>query len=130
MKFSYEIYPEHRLSVLRFTGAITVGDVVRGIQQLWADKRYRPEYNGIVNLQGATAPRAGLEDVKSLLAFLRDDKVSVSQWAAIFTEPKPTALAMIMKAALPGPMKLEVVSSWEAACRVVEVNLPAEMAEV
>lgn len=131
MKFSYEIYPQLRLNILRFSGAITVGDIVRGINQLWADSRYDPTFNGIVNLEGTTTPRAGLDDVKSLLAFLRDhEKISTSRWAAIFTEPKPTALAMILKAALPGPINLEIVSTWEAACHVLQVNLPEELAEV
>jgi hypothetical protein len=129
MKFSYSIHPDRKLNVLRFSGAITIADITRSTEQLWADPLYDRTYNGIVNLQGVTTPRAGLEDIKALLAFYRHDKTSVGWWTAIFSEPKPTALALIFKAALTGPFRLEIVSTWEAACRFLEMDVPASFAD-
>lgn len=123
MKFSYTILPERRLSILRFKGSVSVQDVMTVIQQFWADERYNPEYNGIVSLEGVTT-RAKIEDLKALLDFLEGHRKSVGWWAAILTEPKATALALIFKAAFHGSFNLEIVADWEAACRFLQVDLP------
>src|SRR4051812_26056385 len=121
MKFSYRILPEKRLHIVRFSGSVSVADVTQNIQQLWADHRYNPQYNGIVDLKGVTT-RAKVGDLKGLLEFLENTKMSFGWWAAILTEPKPTALALIFKATFVGSFKLEVVSSWEAACKFLQIE--------
>lgn len=123
MKFTYRILPEQRLNILRFSGSVSVADVTRHIQQFWADSEYDPTYNGIVDLEGVTT-RAKVEDIKTLLDFLENQKTGTGWWAAILTEPKPTALALIFKAVFKGPIKLEVVSSWQAACKFLQIDLP------
>ena len=127
MKFSYTILPERRLSILRFKGSVSVQDVTTVVQQFWADTRYHPEYNGIVCLEGVTT-RAKVEDLKVLLDFLEGQRRSVGWWAAIMTEPKATALALIFKAAFHGSFNLEIVSDWEAACRFLQVEIPEAVA--
>ncbi len=127
MKFSYTILPERRLNILRFKGSVSVQDVTTVLQQFWADARYNPEYNGIVSLEGVTT-RAKMEDLKVLLDFLENRRQSVGWWAAILTEPKATALALIFKAAFHGSFNLEIVADWEAACRFLQVDMPAEAA--
>lgn len=123
MKFSYTILPERRLNILRFKGSVSVQDVTSVIQQFWTDDRYNPEYNGIVSLEGVTT-RAKIEDLKVLLDFLENNRKSVGWWAAIFTEPKATALALIFKAAFHGSFNLEIVADWQAACRFLQVEVP------
>jgi|SRR6478609_2007833 hypothetical protein len=127
MKFSYTILPERRLSILRFKGSVSVQDITTVVQQFWADTRYHPEYNGIVCLEGVTT-RAKVEDLKVLLDFLEGQRRSVGWWAAIMTEPKATALALIFKAAFHGSFNLEIVSDWEAACRFLQVEIPEAVA--
>jgi len=129
MKFSYTILPERRLNILRLKGSVSIQDVVTVIQQFWADERYNPEYNGIVSLEGVTT-RAKIEDLKVLLNFLEERRESVGWWAAILTEPKATALALIFKAAFQGSFNLEIVSDWEGACRFLQVDLPENVAKV
>jgi hypothetical protein len=129
MKFSYTILPERRLNILRFKGSVSVQDVTTMIQQFWADERYNAEYNGIVSLEGVTT-RAKIEDLKVLLTFLESHRESVGWWAAILTEPKATALALIFKAAFQGSFNLEIVSDWEGACRFLQVDLPENVAKV
>lgn len=129
MKFSYTILPERRLSILRFKGSVSVKDVTTVIEQFWADSRYNPEYNGIVSMEGVTT-RAKMEDLKVLLDFLETHRRSVGWWAAILTEPKATALALIFKAAFHGSFNLEIVSSWDAACRVLGIELPEATARL
>jgi hypothetical protein len=124
MKFSYDILPERHLAILRFKGSITLKDVLGGIRQLWADPRYQPAFDGIVDLEGVTT-QARIGDITALIVFLQQEKsTSQGRWAAIFTEPKPTALALIFKVACHAAFTLEVVSTWEAACNFVRVQLP------
>ncbi|MEJ1974597.1 MAG: hypothetical protein WDM96_19790, partial [Lacunisphaera sp.] len=125
MKFTYTILPERRLNILRFKGSVSVQDITTVLQQFWADRRYNPEFNGIVSLEGVTT-RAKMEDLKVLLDFLENRRQSVGWWAAILTEPKATALALIFKAAFHGSFNLEIVSDWEGACRFLQVDMPAE----
>jgi len=123
MKFTYTILPERRLSILRFKGSVAVKDVTAAIDQFWNDQHYNAEFNGIVSLEGVTT-RAKIEDLKVLLNYLETNRKSVGWWAAIMTEPKATALALIFKAAFHGSFNLEIVSDWEAACRFLQVDLP------
>jgi hypothetical protein len=123
-KFSYSILPEQKLCLLRFAGHVSLGHVTRGVQQLWADPAYDPFFNGIVNLEGVTT-RAGLDELQSLITFFQQRRSSAGQWVVVFTEPKPTALGMMFKAAWKGSFNIEVVSTWEAACRFLRVDLPA-----
>ncbi len=125
MKFSYHIMPEKRLAIVRFSGSVSIADVTRNIELFWADSHYNAEYNGIVDLQGVTT-RAKVEDLKVLLDFLERRRSSVGWWVAILTEPKPTALALIFKAAFAGSFKLEIVSSWSAACKFLQIDVPQD----
>lgn len=128
MKFSYRILPERRLNLVRFSGSVSVTDVTQSLQQLWADHRYNPEYNGIVDLKGVTT-RAKVEDLRGLLQFMENTKTSSGWWAAILTEPKPTALALIFKATFVGTFKLEIVSTLEAACKFLQIEQTEDIAQ-
>src|SRR5689334_12863500 len=108
MKFSYDILPERHLAILRLKGSITLKDVLRGIRQLSADPRYKPAYDRIVDLEGVTT-QPPIGDITPLIVFLQQEKsTSQGRWAAIFTEPKPTALALIFKVACHAAFTLEV----------------------
>jgi hypothetical protein len=122
-KCQHTILPDRHLILVNFTGPLSLADITRGIERLWDDPLYDAGYNGIVNLERATI-RAGIEDVRALIRFLQHRKTSFSHWAVVFTEPKATALAMVFKAAWRGSFKLEIVSTWEAACRFLSVDLP------
>lgn len=124
LKFVYTIIPAQRLALLRFSGSVTLGDVIRGIERIRADPRYDPHFNGIVNMEGVTT-RAGISELQALLSFLEKRHSSVGQWVVVFSEPKTTALGMMFKAAWFGPFNIEIVSTWEAACRFLRVQLPA-----
>ncbi|AOS45415.1 hypothetical protein Verru16b_02496 [Lacunisphaera limnophila] len=123
-KFTYRILTAQRLCLLRFSGSVSLSDVTRGVVQLWADPDFDPFFNGIVNLDGVTT-RAGLGELQSLIDFLQKRSASAGQWVVVFSEPKPTALGLMFKAAWLGPFNIEVVSTWEAACRFLDVDLPA-----
>jgi hypothetical protein len=119
----HQILPTQGLTLMRFTGTVSLGDVTRGIERLQADPLYDPRYNGIVNLAGVTT-RARLDDLRALLAYLEKRRTGSGQWAVIFTEPKLVALALCFKVAWRGAFRIEIVSTWEAACRCLGVTLP------
>lgn len=123
-KHAYTILPAQRLILFRFRGYVTLADITRGVEQLWADPAYDPFYNGIVNLEGVTT-RAGLDELQALIAFLQKRRSSAGQWVVVFTEPKGTTLGMLFKAAWRGSFNIEVVSTWQAACRFLRVDVPA-----
>jgi hypothetical protein len=123
-KFICTVMPAQRLCLVRFNGSVSLGDITRGTQQLWGHPDYDPSFNGIVNLEGVTT-RAGLDELQALISFLKNQRSSDGRWVAVFSEPKPTALGMMFKAAWKGAFNIEIVSTWEAACRHLHVDLPA-----
>jgi len=123
MRFSYNILPERRLNLLRFSGSISLADIKRATEQFWADARFHPEYTGVADMSDIV-PRVKIEDLKALLEYLETNHRSVGRWVVILTEPKPTALALIFKAAFRGRFQLEVVSSWSAAAHFLQMELP------
>lgn len=123
-KHAYVILPEKRLILVRFKGHVSLTDIKRGTEALWADPAYNPRYDGIVNLEGVTT-RAGLDELQALIGFLQQRGSSHGQWVVVFTEPKTATLGVFFKAAWRGSFNIEVVSNWEAACRFLRVDLPA-----
>lgn len=114
MRFSYRILPEKRLAILRFRGSLSVTDITQSVEAFWQDQAYTPELNGIVRLERVTT-KARVEDLKVLLDFLESRPNTQGSWAAVFTDPKATALALMFKAVFRASFALEIVSSWEAA---------------
>jgi hypothetical protein len=126
-KFSYNFAPAHRLCLVRFSGSVSLSDITAGLEKLWGDPDYDPGFNGIVTLDGVTT-RAGLDELQALITFLHGRRSSDGRWVAVFSEPKPTALGMMFKAAWRGSFNIEIVSTWEAACRLLQVNIPSPVA--
>jgi hypothetical protein len=124
MKFSYAILPDKRLSILRFRGSVTIPELKSAAEEFWADRRYDPSFDGIADLNGVTT-RVKLEDLRLLLHFLENRRKAAGRWAVVFSDPKPMALGLIFKAAFNGTFKIEIVSSWEAACSWLNVDAPA-----
>jgi len=126
MKFSYEILPEKRLIHLRFEGVFTLQELLTGVELMWSDERYRPDYEGIVDLTD-TSVGVDLTDFRALIEFLRNEqRTSKSRWAAVVTTPLAAACALLYKQACAAPHTLEVFSTWEAACRFLKIDLPPD----
>lgn len=125
MTFEYQIFPEKRCIVQCFTGEVSLEDVMRCCQEMWADARYDRSYDGISDLRQCTT-KAVPADVAALVGFLRNPQTSVGRWATIFSDPKSTALTMLVRRAIRPWMWIEVFSSWEGACRGLGVDVPQQ----
>ena len=124
MKFSYEIFPEQRLILQRYTGNPSLADVVASTRRLWADPRYSKTYDGIVDLSSSSAG-ISMGDLRALIGFMQqNDQTSTGRWGAVTSSPVTTACAMLYQRALAPRHKFEVFSSWDAACGFLGVKLP------
>lgn len=123
MNFAYRIFPEKRCIVQCFWGDVSLRDVIECSKSMWADAAYDPAFDGISDLRGCTT-RAVPSDVPALIAFLRNPQASSGRWATIFTDPRGTALTMLFKNAIFPKLWIEIYSSWEGACKALNLNLP------
>ncbi|MCX6955719.1 MAG: hypothetical protein NTV51_26545 [Verrucomicrobia bacterium] len=123
MKFDYEIYPEQKLILTRFSGAFTLEDLTGVAQRLWSDPRYSRSYGGVVDLTD-TSVAVGRADFRALVDFVRRHKeTSTGRWAAVAGSPLATACAIIYQRALAGRHTFEVFSTFEAAGQFLGVDL-------
>lgn len=129
MRFSYSLHPDRKLALLNFSGSLSIADISRAAHQFWSDPAYNREYDGIADLQNVTT-RLKIKDIKSLIDFLQKPQVGTGRWVAIVNSPKATALTLIFKVALTGPFQFEVVSTWEAACRFLDIPDPDRIARI
>ena len=120
--FDYVILPEVRCIVQRFTGMVTLGDVMEASARMWEDPMYDRHYDVLSDLRGAETS-AVPRDVYDLLAFLRRPEVSVGRCAAIFADRKGTALAYFFRAASALNSQMEVFSTWEGAAEYLGVKV-------
>lgn len=122
--FTYEILPEKRAIVIRFRGHFTRAALASAVERLWSDPRYRTDYVGIVDLSDTTVGMA-MEDFRHIVEWVRgQDRTSVNRWAAVASTPLATACALLYRRAMADRQRFEVFSTWEAACRYIEVDLP------
>lgn len=130
MTFSYEILPEKGTILLRCQGHFTFEQLRAGIERLWSDPRYRVDYDGIADLTD-TSVGVSLSDLRALLDFLRNEaRTSTGRWAAVAVSPLAAACAVLYQQACAQRHTCEVFSTWDAACRYLEVELPPDWSPV
>lgn len=126
MTFEYVIIPSQNCIAQKFTGTVTLKDVMACAEKMWADPDYRREYGVLSDLRDA-ATSGDVRDVGALFQFLQRSETSRGLWAAIFSQPRATALAFLFQATLPLASQLGIFSTWEAACDYLEVDIAASL---
>lgn len=112
----FEIFPEQRIVLVRYRGEVTAADLIEGTRALWADPRYDPRFEGIVDLSDHRL-RASTDDFRAYLDFLVEQpKTSTARWAAVATTPLATAFGLLYQRALARRHPFGVYSGWAAAC--------------
>jgi hypothetical protein len=122
MTFEYIVLPDKRCIAQRFTGALTLDDVVACTETMWADTLYDQQYDIISDLTLSTAA-ALPRDVYSLISFLKRPETSKGRCAAIFSDPKATALGYFFKSLSTFNHRMRVFSTWEAASEHLQVDI-------
>lgn len=127
MHFEYEIHPEERLIVTRYTGKFTLADLKAMSQRLWADARYSRSYDGVVDLTDLSLGVARA-DLQAMIEFVRgNEQASEGRWAAIASSPFATACSLIWQRGLVQRHSFEVFSTVEAAGSFLGVDFgPAQ----
>jgi hypothetical protein len=115
MKFSFEILPEPRAIFARYEGKFTLEELFATTRQLWADPRYSPTYDGLVDLTDG-AFSVDMNDLRTLMDFLvRAPTTSSGRWAAVASTPLSIACGLLYRTALRRRHVFQVFSSWDAA---------------
>ena len=115
MEFDYEIYPEQRMIVTRYRGAYTFATLIACAQKLWADPRYQPAYDGVVDLTDGKLT-IGRQDFRAVIDFIRrQDRASRGRWAAVASSPFATACSLLYQRAIEDRHPIGVFSTLEAA---------------
>lgn len=116
MKFSFEILPERRAIFARYEGKFSLEDLLATTRQLWADPRYSPAYDGLVDISDGSFSVA-MSDLRMLMAFLvSEPTTSRGRWAAVATTPMAIACGMLYRTVMKQRHAFAVFSTWEAAC--------------
>lgn len=130
MKFSYKIFPEQRVIVMRYMGVFTLSELIESAQNLWNDPRYSRSFDGIVDISHSSVS-AAIGDCRALIEFVsKNEKTSEGRWAAVAGSPVATACAFLYRHAARNRHVFEVYSSWEAAKEFLHRELPDSSEEV
>lgn len=122
MTFAYDIFPERRGIHLRYSGTFTQAGLEAAAQTLWGDARYSRDYHGIVDCRHGPVSTT-TSNLRGLIEFVqRSPSTSRGRWAAVTSEPVPTALALVYGQAAEKYHPFGVFSSWAAACNFVGVE--------
>lgn len=116
MTFSYDIHPEQRVIVARYTGKFSLSELTDATKRIWEDPRYSKSYDGLLDLTDISLG-VDMADFRGLVDFVRNsDKVSQGRWAAVTTTPFATACSLLYQKALMSRHTFEVFSTMEGAC--------------
>lgn len=123
MEFNYDIFPAERVITTRYAGRFTFANLMDTAEQLWADPRYSPHFDGVVDLTDTTLG-VGMDDFRALVNFVRDHKkTSEGRWAAIAISPLPTACGLIYSRALAARHTFEVFATFAGASSFLGLDL-------
>lgn len=122
MKFSFDILPEKKAIFARYEGKFTLEDLLATTRQLWADPRYSPDYDGLVDISDGSL-NVGINDLRMLMGFLMNEPfTSKGRWAAVATTPLAIACGLLYRTVMKNRHAFAVFSTWEAACAFVNFD--------
>jgi hypothetical protein len=122
--FRYAIYPERQLIVQRYAGPLRAADFLVAAEEVWADPRYVPTYDGLADLTGLRLAVSPAETRHLAEYFSNHPRLTRGRWAAIVAHPVAAALAYLYQQLARPRHRLEVFSTWEAACAYLGAELP------
>lgn len=126
MAFSYHIDRGQKLIVTCFSGPFDADAFIACIEQLWADPDYDRTFEGFADIT-LVDPTFNLDDIRRVIAFLRDNRLTnIGRWAVITDTPLAAAGAYFYQKSMATVHHIEVFSTREAACNFLgrDITLP------
>lgn len=120
MSYHYEILPDERCILQRFTGEVSLGDVLDALKSLFADRLFDRSYCGITDLRGIDL-HVQPHEVDTLIDFVAESGVGTARWALVVDDPKSTALGFLYKRKR--GHAIHICGDWRSACSYIGVAL-------
>ncbi len=121
MDYLYRILPEHKLIVETVTGAITVEELAKKTDQLFADPLYDPTYVGIADYRGSVSRMTKVE-LYAFASLMNDSNMfGQAKWAIIADDPIVVALSHLFQQRVENAENVGIFSTAEAAAQFVGV---------
>jgi len=121
MDYLYRILPEHKLIVETVTGAITVEELAKKTDQLFADPLYDPTYVGIADYRSSVSRMTKVE-LYAFASLMNDSNMfGQAKWAIIADDPIVVALSHLFQQRVESAENVGIFSTAEAAAQFVGV---------
>ena len=115
MQRTYDIYPDERLILVRFHGAISYEDILMWLEEALDDQHFSKWYNGVVDLRNAVFAQHRLEKAHLLARFVAEQDLTSGRWAILADKPMETALSILYGSATREKHPIRVVSTIRGA---------------
>ncbi len=123
----YRIFPELRLVIGGYKGAITVEDMRELALAIWKDPLYDKTYSGIVDCTQASMDISP-EGIRRIADFFISQNDTLTGKAAVLVQtPMETAINWIFAKHMGAKNKIGVFSTWKAATDFLKISPPEEI---
>jgi hypothetical protein len=95
MHRTFNIYPERRLCVVRFIGAIDYEDFVQWADDAMKEPLFSRDYDGVVDIRRAVFKHMRPEKARELATFMIDHEFTNGKWVSLVTKPMESALSLV-----------------------------------
>jgi hypothetical protein len=123
MNRTFEIYPEKKLIVARFTGPIDYQDILNWFEDALQHEAFSKDYDGIVDLRKAAVQEARPEKAKLLASYIIEHDFTKGKWAILVSKPMETALSLLYANVATRQHPVESFSTIEAAASFLAKDL-------
>lgn len=126
MNYTYRILPELQLIVEEIRGEVTVTELAKKAEALFADPLYHADYCGLADYRGAVSRMTKVE----LYAFAdlvnQTNKFGAGKWAILADDPIVVALSQLFKQRVKNADKIEVFATARAAAQYLKIPAALE----
>ena len=121
----YKILPNIRMSLILYSGEISIDMVKSHLQKMGTDELYDPEFNAITDF-GDSIPMVNNKEIEEIITFMRSADLVIGErrQAFIFRTPKHQAISSIFSMlAREIPVTFDVVSDLRQAMEFIGMSI-------
>ncbi|WOO41153.1 hypothetical protein [Rubellicoccus peritrichatus] len=123
MDDSFHIDIERRLIVKKFSGVVRFETIEAWFVEALSHEAFSDRYSGVVDMRSATFEYETPEEAIKLAKRMMELEFTQGLWVVVATSPQATALTMLYKSQADERHPIEVVSSVEAAEKILGIPL-------